>query len=389
MADACARHNGRHHCLSGFVPFFSSSSSHTSPPTAIISGSFSLAQQAIALGLSPPFHIKHTSKRLHGQIFVPFVNWLLLGVSFGIVLGFGTSSGINHAYGVTVCTMMVTTTFFFTTLIHYYWKRSFALSVAFFAFFIPFDGTYWISVMFKVPHGGWVALLISLVFFTLFGTWWYGEYCLGKVAGTKYQGTPIADFMTKRIRPSDQSQATCSRAPIEVQQSIPGKQSVELLDGRTARVAFTPSMGVFVSPVRSDSTPQSFEMFLELMHSIPDVIVFLQVVPLLKPHSEPMRVFTNGNHVYTVTIGIGFTEPKVTIQQLLVAAARLGLPEPKDVTVFHLRHIIKVEHLGVFTWIWRWPLLIYAQMKLLFPESIPSIRLEPHNTVMLGMICKL
>lgn len=69
---------------------------------AIITGSYSLTTQAIALGLAPPLQVVHTSKKVIGQIYVPLVNWLLLAVCLLLTVGFGTKSSLGFAYGVTV-----------------------------------------------------------------------------------------------------------------------------------------------------------------------------------------------------------------------------------------------------------------------------------------------
>jgi K+ transporter len=67
---------------------------------AIISGVFSLTQQAVQLGYLPRMHIKHTASYEIGQIYVPLANWLLAGATLGAVIGFGTSDALAGAYGI-------------------------------------------------------------------------------------------------------------------------------------------------------------------------------------------------------------------------------------------------------------------------------------------------
>jgi KUP system potassium uptake protein len=69
---------------------------------AIITGSFSLAHQAISLGYAPPLTVVHTSKSIRGQIYVPFINWVLMILCVAVTAGFGTNANISNAYGVTV-----------------------------------------------------------------------------------------------------------------------------------------------------------------------------------------------------------------------------------------------------------------------------------------------
>ncbi len=158
---------------------------------AIISGSFSLARQAVGLGFAPPFTIKHTSKHMRGQIYVPFLNFTLLIGTVAIVAGFGTSVNINNAYGFTVCTMMIITTCLYSILIHWYWRLPLALSGLFLVFFLFWDAMYWGAVLNKVPTGGWVALLISVLFFGILLCWWLGERALKHYAKMNYSGAPI------------------------------------------------------------------------------------------------------------------------------------------------------------------------------------------------------
>ena len=77
---------------------------------AVISGAFSLTQQAMQLGYSPRFDIQHTSAQEKGQVYIPEVNWLLMLATVGLVLGFRTSTNLAAAYGMAVTTTMVITT---------------------------------------------------------------------------------------------------------------------------------------------------------------------------------------------------------------------------------------------------------------------------------------
>ena len=77
---------------------------------AIISGVFSLTQQAVQLGFLPRMHIKHTASHEIGQIYVPLVNWLLAAATLGAVIGFGTSDALAGAYGIAVSLLMAITT---------------------------------------------------------------------------------------------------------------------------------------------------------------------------------------------------------------------------------------------------------------------------------------
>src|ERR1700692_740989 len=77
---------------------------------AIISGVFSLTQQAIQLGFLPRMQIIHTTSHAMGQIYVPLVNWLLAAATLGAVIGFGTSDALAGAHGIAVSLLMAITT---------------------------------------------------------------------------------------------------------------------------------------------------------------------------------------------------------------------------------------------------------------------------------------
>jgi KUP system potassium uptake protein len=147
---------------------------------AVISGAFSLTRQAVQLGYCPRMQIEHTSSREIGQIYIPAVNWGLMLVTFGLVLGFRTSSKMAAAYGVAVSSEMVITTFLLYLLSREVWgwsrARAGALTAAFLVVDLPFFG----ANALKISHGGWVPLAIAAGVYTLMNTWKRGRAILSK-----------------------------------------------------------------------------------------------------------------------------------------------------------------------------------------------------------------
>eukprot|EP01124_Arcella_intermedia_P026648 TRINITY_DN505_c0_g1_i5.p1 TRINITY_DN505_c0_g1~~TRINITY_DN505_c0_g1_i5.p1 ORF type:complete len:903 (-),score=172.70 TRINITY_DN505_c0_g1_i5:427-3135(-) len=141
---------------------------------AIITGSFSVISQAIWLGLSPPFQIKQTSTTVEGQIFIPTVNWTLMIATIGVVCGFGSSEAISHAYGVTVCTNEVLSSVLFFLVLKYSWRVQTWKCLPFLLFLFV-DGSFWGAIMAKLPHGGYAAIILSLIFFSVMMIWFVGE----------------------------------------------------------------------------------------------------------------------------------------------------------------------------------------------------------------------
>jgi KUP system potassium uptake protein len=151
---------------------------------AVISGTFSLTQQAIQLGYLPRLRITHTSASHIGQIYIAPVNWLLMICTIALVAGFQTSSKLSAAYGVAVtATMLITSTLFYVVMREIWgWSRSVAVLVsgAFFLIDIPFFA----ANISKIFHGAWFPLVIGAATFAVMITWEDGREILrNKIRG--------------------------------------------------------------------------------------------------------------------------------------------------------------------------------------------------------------
>lgn len=142
---------------------------------ATISGAFSVAQQAIALGFLPRMQILHTSEREMGQIYIPFVNWVQLVAVVLAVVGFGSSSNLASAYGIAATATMLCTTFLTFFVIRFGWKYPVLLCVAATGFFFIIDIALFSSTSLKIIHGGWFPLAISAVMVGIMLTWRTGR----------------------------------------------------------------------------------------------------------------------------------------------------------------------------------------------------------------------
>ncbi len=138
---------------------------------ALISGVFSLTQQAIQLGYWPRLKIVHTSPDVRGQIYIPGVNYALMIACIVLVLAFKNSSGLAGAYGIAVtATMSVTSIMYFLVSVRVWgwsvWKAGFLVSI-----FLFFDLAFFGANLFKVVDGGWITLLIAGVVMIAMKTW--------------------------------------------------------------------------------------------------------------------------------------------------------------------------------------------------------------------------
>ena len=142
---------------------------------AVISGAFSLTQQAIQLGFMPRLSIQHTSEKAAGQIYIPAINWGLAIMVLLLVLFFQSSSNLAAAYGIAVTGAMFIDTCLIAVVLLSLWKWPKWKALPILGIFFIVDFGYFGANLLKVPSGGWVPLLIGLVIFTLLTTWSRGR----------------------------------------------------------------------------------------------------------------------------------------------------------------------------------------------------------------------
>ncbi|HEX7819105.1 MAG TPA: potassium transporter Kup [Sphingobium sp.] len=142
---------------------------------AVISGAFSVTQQAVQLGFLPRLKITHTSASAVGQIYVPTINWALLVLVILLVLGFRSSSNLAAAYGIAVTGTMFITACMLGVLTFSVWKWHPAVAGLVTLGFLLIDGAYFASNATKIPDGGWFPLLVAAIAFLLLTTWATGR----------------------------------------------------------------------------------------------------------------------------------------------------------------------------------------------------------------------
>ncbi|KAL3682906.1 hypothetical protein R1sor_000928 [Riccia sorocarpa] len=141
---------------------------------AVISATFSIIKQCQSLGCFPRVKVIHTSNHIHGQIYIPEMNWLLLILSLAVTIGFKDTTQIGNAYGIAVVTVMLVTTFLMFLIIIIVWKKNVFLAAAFLLVFGSIEVLYISACLIKVPQGGWVPLVLSAVFMIVMYCWHYG-----------------------------------------------------------------------------------------------------------------------------------------------------------------------------------------------------------------------
>ena len=269
---------------------------------ALISGVFSLAQQAVQLGFSPRMTIVHTSEREHGQIYVPQVNTLLAGGTLLIVAGFRSSSALGSAYGIAVTGTMAITTLLFAVVARTRWGWPMWRVVGLTAFFLTFDLAFLGANALKVMQGGWVPLLVAVALLTLMTTWKLGREALYEI-------------MRGRSLPIELLLGEIERHP-------------------PPRVAGT---AIFLT---SDAEGASVVLLHHLKHNkaLHEQVALLSVKPADVPYvegEERTTVTSLGHGFFRVVIRTGFMETP-SIPELLALAAHHGLRTRPMETSYYL-----------------------------------------------------
>ena len=147
---------------------------------AVISGAFSVTQQVIQLGFLPRMSIRHTSRRIVGQIYIPLVNWLLCAAVVVLVLTFRSPTGLANAYGIALSAIFATNTFLAFVVFRVLWRKPLRLLVPGAAFFLLVELTFFAANLPKVLSGGWFPLVVGALFFTVLTTWHRGRATLAR-----------------------------------------------------------------------------------------------------------------------------------------------------------------------------------------------------------------
>ncbi|MBU1009615.1 MAG: KUP/HAK/KT family potassium transporter [Bacteroidetes bacterium] len=140
---------------------------------ALISGSYTLISEAVSLNIWPKIRIAYPTNVM-GQVYIPFVNWFLwLACSF-VVIYFGESSSMEAAYGLSITITMIMTT---SLLSYHLWKRklNLLLVIVMMSVFLTIEGTFLYANLHKFANGGWLTIVLGLLFFTVMYGWYFGR----------------------------------------------------------------------------------------------------------------------------------------------------------------------------------------------------------------------
>ena len=142
---------------------------------AVITGAFSVTQQAAQLGYLPRLRIAHTSETRMGQIYVPWINWALLASVLTLVVTFKSSAALAYAFGMAVTGTITITTLLFFYIVRYHWRTPLWIVVPGAGALLTVDLLFFAANLTKLAHGAWLPLLIAIAVFTILTTWQRGR----------------------------------------------------------------------------------------------------------------------------------------------------------------------------------------------------------------------
>lgn len=284
---------------------------------AVISGAYSVSQQAVQLGFLPRMRILHTSAKAAGQIYVPLVNWGLLLLVILLVVGFRSSSNLAAAYGIAVTGTMFITACMLGVLTFAVWKWHPVLAALVTGGFLIVDGLYFASNITKIPDGGWFPLLVAAVTFTLLTTWATGRR-----------------LVRERLEEG--------ALPIDV-----------FLKSVGEKVRRVPGSSVFLAST-TEGVPPALLHNLKHNHIMHERVAILTVVTENVPHVPPevrREVEDLGHGFYRIVLHYGFMD-EVDIPAELAEEARAGGPfRAMDTSYFLARQtLIASSRPGMAIW---------------------------------------
>ena len=151
---------------------------------ALISGAFSLTNQAVQLGYFPRVTVVHTSHKSEGQIYIPEVNYGLMVATVALVLAFKSVRNLAAAYGIAVTGTMAITSFLYFLVCRRNWNYSWTAALALFIPFVAVDLAFFSANVEKISAGGWFPLAVGVGIFIIMTTWWRGRSELSKTMQT-------------------------------------------------------------------------------------------------------------------------------------------------------------------------------------------------------------
>jgi KUP system potassium uptake protein len=220
---------------------------------AVITGAFSVAHQAVQLGYLPRLRIRHTSDETPGQVYVPWINWLLMVSVLTLVFTFESSAALAFAFGMAVTGTITITTLLFLYIAHRQWGRPLWVVAAGGAVLLTVDLLFLAANLTKLAHGAWLPLFIAVAAFTILITWQRGRELVS--ARRAQEEGSLRDF-------------------------------VDALHERRPEVVRAPGTAVFLNRTK-DTAPLAMRASVDHLHALNQEVVILSIHTAAVPHVPP------------------------------------------------------------------------------------------------------
>jgi KUP system potassium uptake protein len=322
---------------------------------AVISGAFSVAHQAGRLGYLPRLRIQYTSEQVMGQIYVPWVNWLLLAAVLTLVLAFRTAAALAYAYGTAVTGTITITTLLFFYYARHQWRWPLWAVLTGGGALIVIDLLFFAANLTKLTHGAWFPLLIGLITFTVFTTWQRGR-----------------ELVTQRR--------------IEAEGPLP--EFIEQLHAMKPPLHRVPGTAIFLNRGKA-TAPLALRANVEHNEILHEQVLILSVETMPAPHipdTDRLQIDDLGysdDGITHVSARFGYMD-QTNVPDLLplIRGEEAGIPIPDD----HLSYFVSRLELvpGHEPGMSRWRKRLFIATSRITADAADSFRLPREQTVSMG-----
>jgi KUP system potassium uptake protein len=322
---------------------------------AVISGAFSLTQQAAQIGYLPRLRIDHTSEEQAGQIYVPWINWALLAAVLALVFTFRTSNALAYAYGVAVTGTITITTLLFFYIARSQWKKPLWLVIPGAAVLITIDLLFLAANLTKLPHGAWLPLAIGVLVFIVLTTWQKGR------------------ALVSRQRMVDEGSLSAF---------------IDELHGEKPPLTRVTGIAIFLNRGK-DTAPLALRANVKNNHVLHDQVIILTATTLLVPHvpeDSRLEIDDLGNiedRIYHVTARFGYMDTPAIPP--LLPLIRKASPEGHldgDMVSYFLSTI--EVRMGNSPGMSRWRKRLFIATARLTADAAEYFKLPRERTVIMG-----
>ncbi|KAM3192585.1 hypothetical protein ACQJBY_069665 [Aegilops geniculata] len=252
---------------------------------AVITGTFSMIKQCTSLGCFPRVKIVHTSAQVHGQIYIPEINWILMILCLAVTIGFRDTKHLGNASGLAVITVMLVTTCLMSLVIVLCWHKSIFLAIGFIVFFGTIEALYFSAALIKFREGAWVPIVLAFVFMMVMCIWHYG---------------------------------TIKKYEFDLQNKV----SINWLLGLSPNLGIVRVRGIGLIHTELDSgIPAIFSHFVTNLPAFHQVLIFMCIKDVPIPHVSPEERFLVGRigpkeyRIYRCIVRYGYHDVQMDDQE--------------------------------------------------------------------------